>query len=94
LSASVEGFVAVSTSVADEEYVFDATITIQPGTYWFYSNDQTATLLTSDGRQDLYPDGEMYSPGVGNRFAVFHTTMQGTDHHDANFVLRGRPVNR
>src|SRR5262245_16926941 len=87
LSASVDGFIAVSTSVAEDEYVFDAAIAIQAGTYWFYSNDQTATLLSSDGRQDLYSDGEMYVLSVGSRFAVFHTTMQGTDPHDANFVL-------
>jgi len=95
LSTSVDGFVATSTSVVDDEYVFDNTITVQPGTrYWFYTNDQTATLLSSDGRQDLYADGEMYVSSVGNRFAVFYATMQRTDPHDANFVLRGRAVSR
>lgn len=93
MSPSVAGFVAVSASIADDEYVFDSAITVQPGRYWFYTNDQTtSSLITSDGLQDLYPDGELYVASVGDRFAVMYTTREQTDRRDANFRLRGRPV--
>jgi hypothetical protein len=91
LSPSVEGFVAVATGVNDE-YVFDTALVLQTGTYWFYSNDQTEMLLSSDGRQDVYADGEMYVRSVGDRFAVFYPSTQRTERIDANFLLQGRPV--
>jgi hypothetical protein len=93
LSSSVDGFVAVSTSIVDDEYVFENAIAVQPGVkYWFYSNDQGHTLLASDGNQDLYTSGEMYVASVGDRFAVFYPFGRGTERVDANFILRGRPV--
>jgi hypothetical protein len=93
LSPSAPGFVAVSTSVQDEEYVFSDAVTLQPGTtYWFYSSDQTAVILSTDNRQEsLYPGGDMYVSN-GERFVVFYPFGEGRGRVDANFVLRGRPV--
>lgn len=95
LSPSVASFIAVSEPAANDEYVFDSAIVVQPGTrYWFYTNDQTTSLLlTSDGHQDLYADGDMYVPG-GDRFVVFYWLGRDTDRVDANFVLRGRATSR
>jgi hypothetical protein len=92
LSPAVEGFVAVSTSAVNDEYVFDSAVVVQPNTkYWFYSNDQRDVLYSSNGNQDLYPDGEMYASNT-MRFVVFYPFGRGTERVDANFVLKGRPV--
>ena len=91
LSPSVDGFVAMAAA-ANDEYVFDETLVLQPGRYWFYSNDQTNSIVASNGNRDLYTDGEMYALGPNNRFVVYFPNGVTTERVDANFVLRGRPV--
>lgn len=85
---------AVTATVVNDEYLFDTAVTLQTGTkYWFYTNDQTSSfLLSSDHRQDLYPDGDLYERVGPNNFWGISTTLG--QRLDANFVLRGRPVSR
>ena len=93
LSPSTVGVIGVSAPGGNGEYVFDSAIVLQPNTkYWFYSNDQTEERLLISMDRELYPDGNMYVKGVAERFMVFDLSGRGDEHADANFVLRGRPV--
>lgn len=93
MGPSALGFVAVSAPATSDEYVFPEAVTVQSGAkYWFYSEALASDFLSTDaGLGDQYQGGDQYAPGPGPGW-VRAIVSGTTDRLDANFVLRGRPV--
>lgn len=86
LSPNTPGFVARSTGIIDNQYVFDSSVTLQGQTqYWFYTDtagDVRTVIAINGNNVDTYAGGQGYSCGQGP-FIYF---IGG----DFNFELQGR----
>jgi hypothetical protein len=91
LSPSTPGFLTRSTRVEDDQYRFDAGVTLQTGVkYWFYT-DARSDLFTMDFRRDTYPGGDFYNTSSGPNYAKYPADRAG-EFVDANFTLQGRSL--
>jgi hypothetical protein len=85
LAAATSGYIAQSTHIASGHYVFDPTVTLQPGTqYFFYAN---IALQLSGNVFGAYTGGILYAAAdVSSPFDDLFGTQ------DAAFILSGSPV--
>lgn len=89
LNASVSGFVAEANATSNGQYVFDPTITLQPGvTYYVYENALIPAETVSGGS---------VLTGPGNCCVSYYASASSgyippPDGGSANFVLTGTPV--
>ena len=85
LSSATSGFIAESTGIAGNAYVFDPSVTIQPNTsYWFYSPTQFPPDDPSFG--NLVSGEQFYSSeSAGSNFGAVASTS-------SNFRLSGDVV--
>jgi hypothetical protein len=90
LSPATPGFVARSAAIVSDEYIFENSVILSAGRYWFYS-DTTGPFTTGNG--NTYPEGDCYVLGEGSMFRKFAVRTL-TDFVDAEFRLQARLVRR
>ena len=91
LSPSTPGFLARSIRVENNQYRFDASVTLQPGVkHWFYT-DTMSEQFSMDFRTDRYPGGDFYNVSSGRNYARYPADRAG-EFVDANFTLQGRSL--
>lgn len=103
LGPSTAGYVGCSAQIANNQYVFPASVTLKgPARYWLYGDTQGSFAASFD--TDIYPGGDLYVTGFpANPFrkAPASGRMNGSVYIppppgvflDANFKLEGRVVN-
>jgi hypothetical protein len=101
LGPSTPGFLAKSESVANDQYVFAPSVTLESGVqYWFYTDTQGSFAGSFYG--SVYPGGDMYVTGyptLGFHKALASGGLTGPTPPpgtcvDANFKLMGAPTSR
>ena len=102
MGPSTPGFLAQSVRVEGNAYVFDDSVTLNPGAkYWFLEDGSIhsgAAVFTTQPHPDYYPGGDFYIAGDGRatnglvlRYVKLFTNTDGDSTYDANFRLTGHP---
>lgn len=87
LSSSTPGYLAESTGIANDAYVFDPQLTLQPLTqYWVYMDDQADLAGGSYTFTNPYPGGKAYEKFGGSNFHNNGANL------DFSFILSGNFV--
>jgi hypothetical protein len=84
LSSATPGFVAESTGVVANQYVFASGVTIQPNTAYYFYNDSTPPVSGASG---------LNNPGFSTFFATTASSnFGGVSIGETNFTLAGTQV--
>jgi hypothetical protein len=88
LSSSTSGFVAQSTGISNNEYIFNPSVTIAPLTkYWVYMGSAAAISSVGLSNSDTFAGGNLYfqQGSASSNYSNFATG-------DTNFVLSSNAV--
>ena len=90
LSPATPGFLARSARIENEQYIFDANVTLMPGAkYWFYTDlPGVEFTITFSSTSDAYRGGDYYNAGNGQTYGRAFISRPG-ETLDASFTLQG-----